>query len=445
MENICSFEPMWKDFEADVPQEDITRIRLKALEVFLLENKFLDTKESPSLDYIMAASLEIMNHLLCFWKGDNPIIARIRTVAVQRSSEPIIAVQGAIALWYTSCMPIFERDIHQGVSSEEEITTFEDGTIIATWNREYAAECHYAGNLGLMAMLLTTEVWLPPKNSKLQIASLISCATTTMLFAAYMISSRMPSYSSWSVALSTCPNNEGLRMFLRSAWRLSQKSVDRWGALPGGDFGAHIDEMRISCDGKTLLSKVGRADWARAPFWHPCKKIPGSHWNKWIKNLCRPIFPTSPCDKMQNICIIFRLPSSAALLTAGFGEYYSALRTRFDQKSRSRSRLTPEECKKQFRDLAMQTGCEYPYFIPAPEVSSTNIRLRWLILTKLPDGYFCESSRSGVKKPICDSAGNLTFPFLNTAVRALRFEEDPDEIEQNLFMMTFPLTISLPL
>ncbi|KAK4080554.1 hypothetical protein Trihar35433_1659 [Trichoderma harzianum] len=139
MENICSFEPMWKDFEADVPQKDITRIRLKSVEVFLRENKFLDTEQPPSLEYIIAASLEIVNHLLCFWQGDNPIIAKIRTIAAQTKSEPIIAVQGAIALWYTSCVSIFVRDIHQGVSSEEEITTFEDGTIIATWNREDVA------------------------------------------------------------------------------------------------------------------------------------------------------------------------------------------------------------------------------------------------------------------------------------------------------------------
>lgn len=255
MENICSFEPMWKDFEADVPQKDIARIRLKSLEIFLRENKFLDTEQPPSLEYIAAASLEIMNHLLCFWQGDNPIIAKIRTIAVQTNSEPIIAVHGAIALWYTSCMSIFVRDIHQGVSSEEEITTFEDGTIIATWNREYAAECHYAGNLGLMAMLLTTEMWLPPTDHKLQVASLISSAATTMLFAAYMISSRMPAYHFWSCALNACPNNEGIALFLRSAWRLAQRSVDKEGFLPGADFGAHIDEIRLSRNGNGL-SKV---------------------------------------------------------------------------------------------------------------------------------------------------------------------------------------------
>ncbi|PKK45562.1 hypothetical protein CI102_9515 [Trichoderma harzianum] len=435
MENICSFEPMWKDFEADVPQKDITRIRIKSVEVFLRENKFLDTEQPPSLEYIIAASLEIVNHLLCFWQGDNPIIAKIRTIAAQTKSEPIIAVQGAIALWYTSCVSIFVRDIHQGVSSEEEITTFEDGTIIATWNREYAAECHYAGNLGLMAMLLTTETWLPPSDHKLQVASLVSCAATTILFATYMISSRMPAYHSWSFALSVCPNNEGVALFLRSAWRLAQRNVDKGGVLPGTDFGAHIDEIRLSRNGKILLSKVGRADWARAPFWHPCKKIPGSHWNKWIKNSCRPVFPKSTHKSKQDICIVFRLPSSAALLTAVFGEYYSNLRTRFDQANRRRSRLAPDECKNQFSDLAMQTGCEYPCFIPAPETATSVNHLDQEYLYNLPM----------VKKPVSDANGNLTLPFLTTAIRALRFGEDPDEIEQNLFMMTFPLTVALPL
>ncbi|KKP01500.1 hypothetical protein THAR02_06404 [Trichoderma harzianum] len=391
MENICSFEPMWKSFEADVPQKDITRIRLKSVEVFLRENKFLDTEQPPSLEYIIAASLEIVNHLLCFWQGDNPIIAKIRTIAAQTKSEPIIAVQGAIALWYTSCVSIFVRDIHQGVSSEEEITTFDDGTIIATWNREYAAECHYAGNLGLMAMLLTTETWLPPSDHKLQVASLVSCAATTILFATYMISSRIPAYHSWSFALSACPNNEGVALFLRSAWRLAQRNVDK-GFLPGTDFGAHIDEIRLSRNGKILLSKVGRADWARAPFWHP------------------------------------------SLLTAVFGEYYSNLRTRFDQANRRRSRLAPDECKNQFSDLAMQTGCEYPYFIPAPETATSVHHLDQEYLYNLPM----------VKKPVSDVNGNLTLPFLTTAIRALRFGEDPDEIEQNLFMMTFPLTVALP-
>lgn len=226
-------------------------------------------------------------------------------------------------------MSIFERDIHQGVSSETEITTADDGTVIATWNREYAAERHYVGNLGLMAMLLTTETWLPPRDPKLKVATIVSCAATTIIFAAYMISSRMPTYESWDFALSACPNNEGIRIFLRSAWRLAQQAGDAGGHSPSMDFGAHIDEVRLSKDGKDLLSKVGRSDWGRASFWHPGRKVPGSSWNKWIKNICQPIFPKSPC--IQNLQIIFRLPSSATLLTSVFGEYYSSLRVKFDQ------------------------------------------------------------------------------------------------------------------
>jgi hypothetical protein len=50
MENICSFEPLWKDFEADVPQKHITKIRLKALELFLRENRSAEIHQPPNLD-----------------------------------------------------------------------------------------------------------------------------------------------------------------------------------------------------------------------------------------------------------------------------------------------------------------------------------------------------------------------------------------------------------
>lgn len=49
MENICSFEPLWKDFEAEVPQKYITHIRLKALHLFLRDNPAA-VHQPPSLD-----------------------------------------------------------------------------------------------------------------------------------------------------------------------------------------------------------------------------------------------------------------------------------------------------------------------------------------------------------------------------------------------------------
>lgn len=49
MENICSFEPLWKDLEAEVPQKHITNIRVKALHLFLHDNP-ADVHQPPSLD-----------------------------------------------------------------------------------------------------------------------------------------------------------------------------------------------------------------------------------------------------------------------------------------------------------------------------------------------------------------------------------------------------------
>lgn len=59
MENICSFEPLWKDFEAEVPQKHITNIRVKALHLFLRDNP-ADVHQPPSLDCkLLSETLEI--------------------------------------------------------------------------------------------------------------------------------------------------------------------------------------------------------------------------------------------------------------------------------------------------------------------------------------------------------------------------------------------------
>lgn len=65
-------------------------------------------------------------------------------------------------------------------------------------------------------------------------------------------------YESWGFALSACPNNEGIRIFLQSAWRLAQQTVDAGEDSPGVDFGAQIDEIRLSKNETDLLGKVGR-------------------------------------------------------------------------------------------------------------------------------------------------------------------------------------------
>lgn len=42
-----------------------------------------------------------------------------------------------------------------------------------------------------------------------------------------------------------------------------------------------------------------------------------------------------------------------------------------------------------------------------------------------------------VKKNINDLRGDLSLPFITSTSQALRFESEPDEVEADLFLMTF--------
>lgn len=42
-----------------------------------------------------------------------------------------------------------------------------------------------------------------------------------------------------------------------------------------------------------------------------------------------------------------------------------------------------------------------------------------------------------IKRPISDSRGNITLPFLASAARAFRFEIEPPETEPDLYMLLF--------
>lgn len=45
--------------------------------------------------------------------------------------------------------------------------------------------------------------------------------------------------------------------------------------------------------------------------------------------------------------------------------------------------------------------------------------------------------QSKVKKPVNDMRSHLNFPFMNTLVRAWRFQDELDEVEPDFHIMTF--------
>ncbi|KAF4512728.1 hypothetical protein G6O67_000073 [Ophiocordyceps sinensis] len=98
-----------------------------------------------------------------------------------------------------------------------------------------------------------------------------------------------------------------------------------------------------------------------------------------------------------------------------------------DQTGRQRRVLHREAQIRQFHSLAEATGRRYPAIDLSEDNASYTEEPVQDFLYKLPM----------VKKPICDMSGHLTFPFMNTLVRAWRFQDEPDEVEPDFHIMTF--------
>lgn len=226
-----------------------------------------------------------------------------------------------INLWYIDTMPVLSRDPTQGVP--------EDGD--TQWDSEYAAEHQHFGNLGLTAMLLTAENWKAPESQKLQAAALLANTTTSMVFAAYMISFRLDG-DTWKGAVGKISSRVTIKAFFLCAWQVARINHGDFEGGPGREFGATSDEVKLAPDGKRLLSRIGRKDhgWHEPPFWHPCKKVPGSPWNKFLINKQQPVFTTEPSASSH---ILHRLPSTAIKLAEPYEEYYEELRKRIDAVS----------------------------------------------------------------------------------------------------------------
>ncbi|KAK5998933.1 hypothetical protein PT974_01317 [Cladobotryum mycophilum] len=365
MENICNFEPLWKEGKAIArPNEAILDIRIRSIRIFLEKSRSKPAK-SLSIEYILSECIYIINALFYTWASSNAIIDRLLTLAVQGQHIPLHVIRGAMALWYTSSISVFARDPQQGLPPDAEIEVDDDGTTILRWSREHAAELHHVGNLGLMAMLLTSEIWHTSELPKLRLAALISNATTTILFAAFMISSQMESIHSWGYALSACPNDEGMKLFLRSSWQLAREGIHRAITSPGIEFGTTLDEVKLSRDD------------------------------------------------------LIRYDTQLHLI---FNQTKNSLKT-----GRSRKTMEYEAREIQFIDLATKTGRQYPMSNPAELTANFAEDIDQEYLYTVPM----------VKKPITDLRGDLTLPFLTTAARAIRFEDEPDEVERGFFIMTF--------
>lgn len=177
-------------------------------------------------------------------------------------------------------------------------------------------------------MLMTTERWSSDAHPFFNTGPLIARSVTTIIYAAFLISPQMLE-ENWKHHLNLTRPDEAIKTFLRSTWSLTRVNCAQLeNAAPGLEFGATLDEVKLTSDGKNLLTSIGRFCWEPPPYWHPLRQVPGSAWNKFLRNHCQPIFPESPSE---NSGFRITIAGSLSTLENTFEEYYFELRSRMDQ------------------------------------------------------------------------------------------------------------------
>ncbi|KAM4064853.1 hypothetical protein HRG_012774 [Hirsutella rhossiliensis] len=424
MESICSFEPFWKQSDVvSAPRDAIQDIRTRSLNLYLDKHEE-ETFHPPSVEDVISESLEITRFLLENLDDSNEILQRLHAIGYHHQSDAICIVQGALAMWYSSAIPAISRDPLQGFNPEAPREFDGNGEEFDPWSRRFAAQQHASANLGIVAILMTFEPCDSEAHPLLKTGSLVARSVATLLYAVFLISPQMLE-ETWTHLLELTRPDETIKTFLRSTWSLMRENCTWLNApAPGSEFGATLDEVRLSSDGMDLITRIGRSSWHSPPPWHPLRNVPGSSWNKFLRNHSQPIFPELPSQSSD-----FRItvPGSLSTLASTFEEYYFQLRSRMDQTGRQRRVLHRESQIRQFHSLSEATGRRYPAIDLSEDNASYTEEPVQDFLYKLPM----------VKKPISDMRGHLTFPFMNTLVRAWRFQDEPDEVDPDFHIMTF--------
>lgn len=302
---------------------------------------------SWSLDVVDGIMLILSKLLRDAMDTDNDILLRLGSQAEWVFDDPYLYFETLVGLWHLGIEPVLGRDPTFGFPHEDILLDLDesssqsdtgdndnesdaDATVTDLANREdQPAACDgeltdQFGCLGVTAMLVLGDNWALPEDPELMVPYLVTESLTTMIFTAYLMShsADIPTIRHLKGQMSF---RNSLRAFLHCHWQLHRVSCN---GKPGQEFGALPDEVKISTDGKRLLTNVGRADWHEPPFWHPFKKVPGSAWNKFLKNVEQPIFSEkAPTSTLVSL----RLPTSAIKLVEPFEEYYAELERRFDE------------------------------------------------------------------------------------------------------------------
>ncbi|EXV03679.1 hypothetical protein X797_003478 [Metarhizium robertsii] len=216
MESICQFSPLWRRSElVSKPQRAIEELRLQSLKLFLNRHRSQEVR-NLTLNEILRECHSMFQQLLSDAAQGNEILQRIRDISMVLRTSPIGIVEATLRVWYASSVPVFTRDPQDGLPLDSAMRDTSNGVSTLTWSRSYSTEQHEVGNLGLMAMLMTSENWLPPKHPNLKAASLVSSAVTTILFASYLICPQVLR-SPGSLSTTMGQTDEALALFIKAS------------------------------------------------------------------------------------------------------------------------------------------------------------------------------------------------------------------------------------
>uniref|UniRef100_A0A8H7N2E0 Uncharacterized protein n=1 Tax=Bionectria ochroleuca TaxID=29856 RepID=A0A8H7N2E0_BIOOC len=452
MDNALHFGPLWSSPPMiERPKIEIEKVRVQVLQWTL---KFCPPQAPDASSYDpFPTFLRALYALFDSDDLDNSVLQYLQTQGNHLCGSPIRFIESMLHLWFISAAPILARDTLG--TDVDSIALGRNGQIAEDLDVDSSSAKLLYVNLGILSMLLTSKNWRDPADSSLHAATLTANTVASMVFAAYSIGMVQRNLD-WSFRTGKVPFRRVVYTFVKCAWQLSRQGGNIIDRGPGGLFGALSEEIRLSPHGKGILIRADRVEdeedqeedqeeegddkfdvhseeeddgekeelWLEPPFWHPFKQVPGSPWNKFLKNKQQPIFSFTDEDVTG---ITHRMPSSAMEIILPFQRYYRELRFRFDRDKRPRAIIRRKNRLKQFDELASESGMWYPDTEIHEGVSDEAYDV-------FPRYQF---SVPTCKRPASDFKGHATLPLLTSAARAMRFEEEPDEVNGTLFMMLF--------
>lgn len=189
-----------------------------------------------------------------------------------------------------------------------------------------------------LSMLNLSEVWLSPDDKDeegLQITTLAAKSAISFLIVGTLMFPHLADSVCSSEDLSKLGPRLPFEAFLRAFWDVTKVRLPAYLPAPAAEFGANFDEAKLTVSGRSLMVKTKKNGWHKAPLYHPARVVPGSAWNKWMKNEDRKVFmggnQNSAFEDDPELEIWYRVPSSALTLIEPFKSRYEALRRKFTE------------------------------------------------------------------------------------------------------------------